>query len=317
MTKYFELFWLRETGCDIGTWFPAFNMQNLEAAGLDPATGERLLLLAAEVHEASIRLQLPFMDQREWRRRSEVLAKTRFVREGNLIRGVPPHAGAALRDHAALLRATDPAWTGAPHEKQVRFFPVWQKVSVGLQKAFRQWIPEIYFRDSASFEDRDAAYSVIVYQASRVSFGRPRTEFTYDAADPESLKTSWNFTGRVLQDALTSIQLRLQQEGNPALARRYAPIWAEDIMRAVAERPRPFIEMVAQESAIINALIGMGTSQNMFAVKPFAKTARMSLRRMAGMDMRTLTQRVLDEATAILAAEAAAYSARKNLRLAS
>ncbi len=298
MSKQFKLYWMRETGCHAGTLLPA---TELATTGVDPGSCNRLLTLANDSATDIVRLHLPFMDQREWRRRAEVLGKTKFVREGDLIRNVPASPGAAMRDRAAHLLTADPSWQMAPRERDLQFFPVWQRVSVALQRAFREWVSEIYFRDITRFEDRTHAYPIIVYQASRPCFGRPRTEFTYDAADPDSLKAAWRLTGRVLKDNLALIEQRLHAAGKSALARRYAPIWAEDIMRSVNLCPRPFIELVAQESAVINALIEMGASQSLQAVKPFSKTASTSLRRMAGMDLRALGLKALAETTRTLA----------------
>jgi hypothetical protein len=176
MIRQFELYWLRESGCDAGTI--------LDADSLDAAIRERVMLLAgATENKDLLRLELPFFDRREWRRRAEILRSTKLIREGQVIRNVPPSAGAAMRDHAAALLALDPAWLAVPAERDLQYFSTWQRVSVTLQRSLRAWIPNIYFRDISQFEDREAAYPLLIYQASRPFFGRPRTEFTYDAAN--------------------------------------------------------------------------------------------------------------------------------------
>ena len=136
---------------------------------------------------ARLPFHLPFLDGRESRRRAESLRSVILVREGDVIRSVPPTPAAGLRDRAAMLLATHPAWMNAPDELQPRYFQTWQGVSLALQKALRTWIPEIYFRDPARYEDRDAAFPLLVYAASRPCRGRPRTEFTYDVVDPQVL----------------------------------------------------------------------------------------------------------------------------------
>src|SRR4051812_4733895 len=85
-------------------------------------------------------------------------------------------AAAQLRDRAALLMATHPAWTGAPHEVHTDYFRTWQAVSIAVQKALRRWVPDIYFADPARFEDRDAAFPLLVYAASRPCRGLPSSE---------------------------------------------------------------------------------------------------------------------------------------------
>jgi hypothetical protein len=114
-----------------------------------------------------------------------------------------------------------PAWTGAPQECHAAYFQTWQAVSLAAQKALRRWIPEIYFRDPARYEDRGAAFPLLVYAASRPCRGRPRTEFTYDVADTEVLPRALNQIGASLQNVLDTVERTLHACGRPALARRY------------------------------------------------------------------------------------------------
>jgi hypothetical protein len=220
-----------------------------------------------------------------------------LVREGNAIRGVPVTRNAALRDQAATLVATHPAWMHASGELHPRYFQTWQKVSVALQRALRQWIPEVYFHDPARYEDRDASYALLVYEAGRVCHGRPRTEFTYDIADEETLPCAMNMVGTAMQEVLKTVERRLYESGRPELARRYAPVWYKDVLHAVRNKPRPLMALLGNEAVLINAVIDLGTARSMNAVKPFAKAANLALRHMYGEDLRPLAARVLQEAT--------------------
>jgi hypothetical protein len=166
MTKRFHMYWLRESGCDLGT--------PLDADELDAAIRARVVELAGSDNR-TLDLYLPFLDSRESHRRAEDLRAATLVREGDAIRSVPPTAAARLRDKAAMLLAMHPAWTGAPDESHAEYFRTWQAVSLAVQKALRCWIPEIYFGDPARYEDRDAAFPLLVYAASRPCRGRPRT----------------------------------------------------------------------------------------------------------------------------------------------
>jgi hypothetical protein len=293
MSTLIELYWLTESGCDLGTL--------VEAEQLDPAIREKVMALAGG-DRGPLTLRLPFFDRRESRRRAEILRGLRLVREGDLIRSVPATAAAALRDQAATLLATHTAWTGAPDEMQGSYFGAWQNVSMALQKALRQAIPEIFFRDAARYEDREAAYPLLVYAASRICRGRPRTEFTYDVADPEMLPCALHMIGRSLQAVLARVEARLHQAGRPELARRYAPVWHEDVLRAVRKKPRPLIGLIGDEAALINAVIDFGTARRMEGVKPFARTAHLALRHVMGIDMRPLAARALETATEALSA---------------
>ncbi|HLH42879.1 MAG TPA: hypothetical protein VKV74_07830, partial [Bryobacteraceae bacterium] len=260
MTRGFRLYWLRENGCDAGL--------RVRAEDLDPAIRQRALELAAgDLNE--IKIYLPFLDKREWARRDQILRSLTLERRGDSIVYSLP-VPAALRDRAATLALAHPAWTAAPDECEPRYFPVWQDVSLALQSFLRRSIAEECFRDVQRFEDREGAYSMLVYAVARLFYGREPSEFTYDLRDyPENqatLAASWKLTGQPLQRALAEVEQRLYRAGMPALARRYAPIWYEDVMVAVRKRPRRYVDLLAKESAFINAVIDLGTQRSIAAV---------------------------------------------------
>jgi len=294
MTKRFHMYWMRESGCDLGT--------PLDAGELDAVIRARVLELAGG-DDRTLDLYLPFLDARESFRRAEALRAVTLVRDGNAIRSIPPTAAAKLRDRAALLLAMHPAWIGAPPECHPAYFRTWQAVSLAVQSALRCWIPEIYFRDPARYEDRDAAFPLLVYAASRPCRGRASTEFTYDVADEEVLPRALHQIGASLRSVLESVERRLYDCGRPALARRYAPRWHQDVVRAVQRRPRPLLGLLGDEAAVVNALVGLGSGAKMRAVKPFARSAGMALRTMYGEDLRPLALRLLEEATRTLESE--------------
>src|SRR5579871_4547288 len=210
MPRVFRLYWLRESGCDAGT--------PLTAAELEPTIAERVMKLTRE-GDGEIALHLPFLDKREWKRRSEVLASLDWVREGGTIRCVLDPSE-ATRDHAARLALTDEIWEDVPSERDPLYFKTWQTVSLRLQKALRGWIPEMYFRDVERYQDPDAAYPLVVYAAAKPCYGRPRTEFTFDVADPATLASACRTMGRAMQTVLAPIERRLQEAGKPQLSRR-------------------------------------------------------------------------------------------------
>jgi hypothetical protein len=291
MTKRFHMYWMRESGCDVGT--------PLDAADLDAVIRGRVLELAGG-DDRPLDLYLPFLDSRESRRRTEALRSVTLVREGDTIRSVPPTGAARLRDRAALLLATHPAWTGAPPERHPAYFRTWQAVSLAVQQALRCWIPEIYFLDPARYEDRDAAFPLLVYAASRPCRGRPCTEFTYDVADEGVLPRALHQIGGSLQSVLETVERSLYDGDRPALARRYASRWHQDVLRAVQRKPRPLLSLLGDEAAVVNALVGLGSGRKMQAVKPFARAASMALRTMYGEDLRPLSLRLMEEATRTL-----------------
>jgi hypothetical protein len=218
----------------------------------------------------------------------------------------------AMTDHAsdlsrpaATATLTDPRWRNAPTERDPEYFRVWQRVSLALQRSLRDDVASAYFEDLARFENRQAAYPVIVYQASRLCHGRPRTEFTYDLRDyPEcsaTLATSWKLTGRAIQAVLRGIEGRLNGAGMTELAHRYAPVWHQDVLVAVKKKPKAYVDLLMAESAVINAAIDLGTERSVEAANRFGKTVQLNLRKVYGMDLQNLGAGTLEEATRILA----------------
>src|SRR5215831_11424460 len=123
MTQTFRLYWLRENRRDDGTL--------VEANQFHPRIQARICeLLNGHVGEFAVRL--PFFDKREWRRREQILKELPLKRQGNAIVCTLP-LSAAVRDRAAHLVLTHPAWTIAPRDRDPSYFRVWQQVSVALQ----------------------------------------------------------------------------------------------------------------------------------------------------------------------------------------
>jgi hypothetical protein len=181
-------------------------------------------------------------------------------------------------------------WASAPKETDPGYFRLWQRAAVELQRALRQWIPELYFENPRRFEDRDAAYSVIVYAASRPCYGRPTTEFTYDLADPATLPSAMRSIGHATRRVLAPLEQRLRDSGRPDLAIRYAPVWYQDILRAVQKKPKMLIGLLAAEARMVDAVIDLGATGN---VTRFERAATLALRSVGGVDMRSLAPRAL------------------------
>jgi len=198
----------------------------------------------------------------------------------------------------------DPRWINAPTERDSGYFRAWQGVSLALQRWLRDQVAHAYFADLAHFENRPAAYPMIVYQASRLCHGRPRTEFTYDLRDyPECLTTlisSWKLTGRAIQAVLKGIEQRLNDAGMAELAHRYAPVWHQDVLVAVQRKPKAYVDLLMAESAVINAAIDLGTERSVEAANRFGKTVHLNLRKVYGMDLQGLGVGTLEEATRVL-----------------
>jgi len=205
---------------------------------------------------------------------------------------------------AAAATLSDPQWRDAPTERNPGYFRVWQRVSLALQRSLRDGVAGAYFEDLSHLENRQAAYPVIVYQASRLCHGHPRTEFTYDLRDyPEcctTLISSWKLTGRAIQAVLRRIELRLTEAGMIELAHRYAPVWHQDVLVAVKKKPKAYVDLLMAESAVINAAIDLGTERSLEAANRFGKTVHLNLRKVHGMDLQGLGIGMLEQATRVL-----------------
>jgi hypothetical protein len=295
MELTFNLYWLRERARDHG--------RPVRADQLDSVIRDRVLA-AAEGCDGVLDLKLPYMDRREVRRCSEVLRELRFERHGNEIRAsLTPVA--ALRTAAAELALCHPAWTNAPVECEPGYFRTWRRVAESLQTSLRKWIPREHFSDAQLYGDRDAAYPWIVYEAARVYHGNPPQDFTYDLRDfPEcldTLETTWIRIASSIQKVLEGVEKRLYDAGLPALARRYAPRWHEDVLREVQRRPAPLFKLMAVETELIDAVIDLGTARSTAAVCRFGRIANLRFRNFQGRDMRPIAIDALHEATRALA----------------
>lgn len=190
------------------------------------------------------------------------------------------------------------SWKRAPRETHRDYFRVWQHVSVELQKALRCWIPELYFADLDRFEDRAAAYPVILYAASRPCYGRPKTDFTYEIAEWDvSLNLALRSVGNSTRQVLAAIERRLREAGRHDLAIRYRPVWHEDILRAALKKPKTLVGLFASEARLVNGIIHLGATQK---VARFERVATLALNSVAGDNMLVLSDRAIELTTEVL-----------------
>jgi hypothetical protein len=204
-------------------------------------------------------------------------------------------------------------WGRTPVETDPDHFETWQRVAVALQRALRKWIPAAYLSQHPSnYEDRRTAYQFVVYESCRPFFGQPRTEFTYDIADPDTLPSALRCPGRAMRRVLHRIQAELYARGCPELARRYLPVWQADVLREVRHRPELLIRLIANEARLINAVIDLGTflaepenrdpsvPARALAIQRFSRIARASLRSMKVGDTEEVLRQVLTETVRVL-----------------
>ena len=291
----FRLYWLRETSTDIGT--------PVRPEDLPPSISARVVELAAgDPGEFAVRL--PYLDRREMRRRDTVLASVAYERTGHLIRGILPPAE-ATRDMLATLALGDPLWRSAPHERDPRYFYIWQRVAQALQHWLRDRVPLEYFHNLDVTADRKRCNPMMVYQACRIYPGRPRTDFAYDLGNypwsHDTLAFSWRMTGSGIQRVLSGLQRRLKEDGRFSIACRYTPAVYNDVLLAVQRRPRAYANLLIRESSIINAVIDLGTRRDPETIRRSARIINRALRNMHFQDLRRLAPDLLEEARRVLA----------------
>jgi hypothetical protein len=179
----------------------------------------------------------------------------------------------------------------APPERDGRHFRTWQRVSVQIQREVRSFAAATFFsEESRTASDLDRAFTMVVYSSCQPYFGRRPMEFTYDIGDLVTLSTVLRLIGRGMQARLAQVSAGIHSD--PRLKRRFLPVWHLDILKAVKNKPRTLIEMLAREGCMINALIELGTMRDARTAKRFMKTTAAAAR-ILGVDSEALLDLVV------------------------
>ena len=165
----------------------------------------------------------------------------------------------------------------APPERDARHFQTWQRVSVRVQREVRSLAAQNFFAgESRAAADLDRAFTMVVYSSCHPCYGRRSMEFTYDIGELVALSKVLRLIGRSMQARLAQISAGMQSD--PRLQRRFLPVWHADILKAVRNKPRTFIEMLAREGCMINALIELGSMRSQRTAKRFQKSTEAAAR---------------------------------------
>jgi hypothetical protein len=158
----------------------------------------------------------------------------------------------------------------APPERDWRHFRTWQRVSVEVQREVRTLAAQTFFASEwRGATNMDHAYTIVVYSSCHPCYGRRPMEFTYDIGDLVTLKSVLRLIGRGMKARLAEVCAGLQSD--PKLKRRFLPVWHVDILKAVKQKPRTLIEMLAREGVMLNALIELGAMRNERTARRFIK----------------------------------------------
>jgi hypothetical protein len=179
----------------------------------------------------------------------------------------------------------------APGERDAGHFQTWQRLSIHVQREVRSLAARNFFAEEGrAAADLDRAYTMVVYWSSQPCFGRRPMDFTYDIGDLIALSTVLRLIGRGMKANLAQISAGF--ESDPRLKRRFLPVWHLDILKAVKNKPRTLIEMLAREATMINALIELGTMRNKRTTRRFIKNTAAAAR-VLGVDSGVLQDLVL------------------------
>jgi hypothetical protein len=154
------------------------------------------------------------------------------------------------------------------------------RISLTLQAALREHVPDIYFADAGRYENVKAAYPMLVYQASRPFRGKVRTELTYDVLNPRSLAALFRRAKAGLVPLLERVEGQLRLQEQPDLADKYLSKRAGDIIQSVQRLSvsrRLLYLLVRGEGALLDALIelsGFGNYSPSEQVKRWAALGR-------------------------------------------
>jgi len=149
------------------------------------------------------------------------------------------------------------AWLNAPRERSVAFYEAFLRVSCAAQRAMRLWLPYVYFSDIDRYDDLEAAWPLLVYQASRPYSRRVRSEFTYDAMNPRSVSLALGHAAHGLPGVLETVQARLLAAGKRRTAGFYRPSQAKKIIASVSRGPRRFKNLLAADAHLVGDLVSL------------------------------------------------------------
>ena len=147
------------------------------------------------------------------------------------------------------------AWLETPAERSVACYEGLSRVSRAVQSSLRRWLPYIYFSNLDRFEDRETAYFMLVYQASRPFSRKARADFTYDPMNLTSLNLAFRNASGDLAGVLWAARQMLLETGGEESAEAFAAKLEPKILRAVKRGNRCFRTLLAADAACVRQFI--------------------------------------------------------------
>jgi hypothetical protein len=212
----------------------------------------------------------------------------------------------------------DPCWLRAPSEDTPGFIDAFVAVSLAVQAALREYLPAAYFENLDRFRDVQTAYSILVYQASRVFRGTIRTDLTRDFMNPKAMALLVRMSRGNLIRGLAQVEARLRDAGLEELAEQYSRKRLRYIMRSMQRlrRSRRCLGILVRgEGALVNALVELGGLGEL-SVRDQAKMAARLRKKWTG-QLRHMYPEANFQSSAPVLLDAATQALRKYLETAS
>jgi hypothetical protein len=279
--------------------------------------------LVREMEEPQASFRLAFEDRRSvkpgdtaepWYQVLAAYGLAQQAREWVAAAGAPVEAALTVRAPGELVAG----WIGLPSERELAFFFEFRRASLAVQRALRNWLPACWFADLDRYDDLDAAFPLLVYQATDAYPGRPKTQFNYDVLDSLSMDRAWRSANRRLPRILADVQGRLLAAGRKKTAAFYDPELARKILSRIQRQPRMLHALLMGDAAMVNQMADLAaagrdiralihsdpvkaTRETAKFGERFTKAFRRRLRRLyAGEGFEALGSILLVEATAAL-----------------
>jgi hypothetical protein len=323
---------------DSSTLLPAlYQLTEGVPPGIVYDLAERVLKSAEGGTEVEV--HLPYIDRRDWKRRSVVLASTTFRKHAGrllpaayvvnqkefnhyiarLVAAAAFHSWDEPGCHRATLASLkddiEPlpveacaAWRSAPDEKSVQYFPAHAPVSVAIQELLRRALYEERLADLSACSRVDQTCALLAYSSSAPFPGRRRTEFTYDVLKPTWFITAFHFARKPLAQKLKEVERALTRAGQLGVAELYAQLDAKNLIKRFRRHKRPVERILSAEERVINLVLAFGISARHAASARqlelistgFADRLETRLQRLTGNRARQLVPSVIIAATRAL-----------------
>ncbi|GAB4372551.1 MAG: hypothetical protein OHK0021_14920 [Bryobacter sp.] len=142
-------------------------------------------------------------------------------------------------------------WSAAPRDGSAGFLRAMTKLSVEIQRAFRNWLQLLWVSDLDNLRDTDRSAQVAAYLALRPFYPKSKNAYGYDLLEDGCLKSIERNVKLYISGVLEVFSTRLRLAGEHALADFYAPRHANWFVENALKSPKHLYEILAREEKLI------------------------------------------------------------------